>query len=207
MADGLTARYEAAAPTWGRRLTHLTFPAAYRCMVARALELFPPPAGRIEAVDLGAGDGALADALLDALGPRLSLTLVDRSPAMLRAAETRLGPRVTQFVVSDLDHAVLPIGGYDLVAAAHLLEHLPDPGAALIRMAELTKPGGIVILSVSRPHWCSRLVWLSWRHRRFGETEMRALLERAGLADVQCWRHPSGPPRRLSLAYAARRPA
>jgi ubiquinone/menaquinone biosynthesis C-methylase UbiE len=207
MADSLTARYEAAAPHWGRRLERLGFPAAYRAIVVEASHRLPVADGPIAAVDLGAGDGAFAEALLQVLGPRLSLTLVEPSPAMLKAAEARLGAGRAQLVAGTLDSAPLTTGGYDLVAAAHLLEHLPDPQAALERMAALLKPGGLLLLAVSRPHWCSSLVWLNWRHRRFREAEMRQLLNRAGFAEPQCWQPPAGPPRRLSLAYAARRQA
>jgi ubiquinone/menaquinone biosynthesis C-methylase UbiE len=206
MASGLIAAYEAAAPQWGRRLAQLGFPAAYRAMVAEALARVPPKPGPLSALDLGAGDGAFAEALLDRLGPRLSLTLLDRSPAMLRAAEARLGTGRAWLVAGDLDCNAVPTEGYDIVTAAHLLEHLPDPDAALARMATFLKPGGLLILAVSRPHWCSRLVWLTWRHRRYREDEMRAALIRAGFIDLHCWQPPAGPPRRLSLAYAARRP-
>lgn len=206
MASDLTARYDTAAPHWGRRLEWLGFPVAYRAIVAQALALLALPSGRLDAVDLGSGDGAFAEALADHLGHRLSLTLLDRSPAMLRAAEARLGPGRAGPVVGDLHTADLPVGSFDLVTAAHLVEHLPDPLAALARMARLLRPGGVLILTVSRPHWCSRIVWLTWRHRRFHEAEMRALLGKAGYVDLHTWRPATGPPRRLSLAYAARWP-
>jgi ubiquinone/menaquinone biosynthesis C-methylase UbiE len=206
MADRLIARYEAAAPTWGRRLAQLGFPAAYRVIMAEALRRLPPSRGPLAAVDLGAGDGAFSEPLVDLLGPRLSLTLVDRSPAMLRAAEVRLGPRRARMIVGDAASLPLPAGSQDIVIAAHLLEHLPDPEAALVRVRGLLKPGGLLVLAVSRPHWCSHLVWLGWRHRRFREAEVRRALTHAGFADLNCWQPPAGPPRRLSLAYAARRP-
>lgn len=206
MADSLSARYEAAAPTWGRRLTKLGFPVAYRAIMAEALRRFPPPAGELSAVDLGAGDGAFSEPLIDRLGSRLSLTLLDRSPGMLRAAEARLGPGRARMIPGELDSILLPDRSQDIVISAHFLEHLPDPEVALARMARLLRPGGLLILAVSRPHWCSRVVWLGWRHRRFRQAEMLEALGRAGFVDLQSWRLPAGPPRRLSLAYAARRP-
>ncbi|MBL9051152.1 MAG: class I SAM-dependent methyltransferase [Tabrizicola sp.] len=207
MASNLSARYECAAPDWGRRLQRLGFPAAYRAIVARALDGLPLPEGRITALDLGAGDGAFSEALLHGIGPRLELTLVDPSPAMLIAAEARLGRGRARLVQGTLENAPVVADGYDVVAAAHLLEHLPDPEAALGCMASLLKPGGVLLLVVSRPHWCSWIVWLSWRHRRFRETEVRQMLDRAEFVDPQCCQPPAGPPRRLSLAYAARRQA
>lgn len=206
MAGSLSARYEAAAPHWGRRLEKLGFPAAYRAIVAEAVQRLGLPAGPISAIDLGAGDGAFAEALSGQLGPRLSLALLDRSAAMLRAAKHRLGPTAARFTEGDLDCPDLRPDSHDIVSAAHLLEHLPDTDAALARMGALLKPGGILILVVSRPHWCSNLVWLGWRHRRFRAAEIRDALGRAGFVEVQCWQPASGPPRRLSLAYAARRP-
>jgi ubiquinone/menaquinone biosynthesis C-methylase UbiE len=207
MADSLTARYEAAAPTWGRRLAQLGFPAAYRAIMIDALHRHPPPRGQLSVVDLGAGDGAFCEPLVQLLGPRLSLTLLDRSAAMLRAAEARFGPGRARMIVGDLTDLALPASSQDIVTAAHLLEHLPDLDAALAGMIALLKPGGLLVLAVSRPHWCSHFVWLGWRHRRFHEADVRRALTRAGFADVHCWQPPAGPPRRLSLAYAARRPA
>lgn len=207
MAGGLSARYEAAAPLWGRRLAKLGFPAAYHAIVAEALQRLPVPEGRLIGADLGAGDGAFAEALLDVIGSRLSLTLLDPSAAMLRAAEARLHTWQTRMNLGDLEQADLQSAGHELIAAAHLVEHLPDLQAALLRMARLLRPGGVLILAVSRPHWCSRLVWLTWRHRRYSEAEVRLALARAGFTEINCWRPPAGPPRRLSLAYAARRPA
>lgn len=207
MADHLTARYDAAAPAWGRRLAWLGFPAAYRRIVAQVMDAFPLAEGRIDVLDMGAGDGAFAEAVLHVLGRQAALTLVDPSAAMLTAAETRLGKGRVRLIAGNLDSASLVVSAYDLVAAAHLLEHLPDPEASIVRMTALLKPGGVLVLVVSRPHWCSRLVWLSWRHRRFPELEMRRLLAGVGLVDVRCWKPLAGPPRRLSLAYAARRPS
>lgn len=206
MTRDLAARYEAAAPRWGRTLERLGFPAAYRRMVDEALRRLPLPDGPLAALDLGAGDGALAEALAVRLGPRLDLTLIDLSPAMLRAAEARLGRGRARLVVGDLANAPLPPGTVDIVAAAHVLEHLAEPERVLERVAAALKPKGIVLLAVSRPHWCSRLVRLLWGHRLFTEDDLRAALERAGFTEVQCWPLAAGPPRRLSRAYAARRP-
>ncbi len=204
MARTLAALYDAAAPTWGRRMRHLGFPAAYRAIMAEALLRFPPGAGPMTAIDLGAGDGAFAEALADRIGPRLSLSLLDCSAAMLQAADLRLGPGRARLIEGELDAADPPTGGYDVVVSAHLLEHLAGPEAGLARIGRFLRPGGLVILVVSRPHWCSWLVWLAWRHRRYREAEIRAALHGAGFVEIQCWAPPSGPPRRLSLAYAAR---
>lgn len=206
MSPRLSARYDAAAPDWGRRIARLGFPEAYRMLVAEACARLPVPSGRLSALDLGAGDGALAEALRLVIGPRVQLSLVDLSPAMLRAAKARLGPDAAQLIAGDIDTPDLVPGRYDIVASAHLVEHLPDLRAALRRMADLLRPGGTVILCVSRPHWCSRLVWFLWRHRPYSQRDVLAALADAGFAHLHSWQPPAGPPRRLSLAYAARKP-
>jgi ubiquinone/menaquinone biosynthesis C-methylase UbiE len=207
MAPGLSARYDAAAAHWGRRLDRLGFPAAYRSILRQVFQEVPPLPKGARAVDLGSGDGAFSEALLDVLGPDLSLTLVDAAPGMIAAAQDRLGARAQRYVVADVFCPISAAASdWDIVAAAHLIEHLPDLSGAMTRLTGLLAPGGVLILVVSRPHWCSRLVWFLWRHKRFTEAEMRLALAGAGLVDVQCRMMPAGPPRRLSLAYSARKP-
>ena len=47
---------------------------------------------------------------------------------------------------------------FDVVVLADVLEHLPDPDAALARAVELVRPGGLVIVSVpSVTHWQARV--------------------------------------------------
>jgi ubiquinone/menaquinone biosynthesis C-methylase UbiE len=206
MSARLASRYESIAPRWGRRIARLGFPGAYRALVSEALSRLPVSAEALDVLDLGCGDGALAEALANLLGPRAELTLLDLSPAMLRAAEARLGPGRARLVAGDVVSAALAPATRDIVASAHLLEHLPDPRAAARRMADMLRPGGVLILCVSKPHWCSRLVWFAWRHRVFTQYEMLAMLGEAGLTDLHCWQPAVGPPRRLSLAYAGRKP-
>jgi ubiquinone/menaquinone biosynthesis C-methylase UbiE len=212
MTAALSARYDRAAPRWGTRMARLGFPAAYRGLAAEALRRFPlagPPGGPIAMADLGTGDGAFAESLLGALGrdrKRLQVTLVDSAPGMLEAARRRLGPDRARYVLGDADTVALPGAPFDLIGAAHVLEHVPDLHATLGRVRALLKPGGVLVLAVSRPHWCSRLVWLNWRHRMLDPATVRAALAAAGFLDPQDWRLAAGPPRRLSQAYAARKP-
>jgi SAM-dependent methyltransferase len=83
--------------------------------------------------------------------------------------------------VADLQRTGLPDAQYDSVFCAQVLQHLPEPEAALREIARMLKPGGKAILSV--PH----LVWLHnephdyWRFTGHG---LRHLCGKVGLRPV-----------------------
>lgn len=120
---------------------------------------------RLDSVaDIGTGTGDLARAVCDVIRPDRML-LVDTSTAMLAAARQKLAGhapylRARTAALCDLDAR----GALDLVLAGHLIEHLPDPETGLHQLASLVKPGGTLVLAVSRPHWCQWFIWLRWRH-------------------------------------------
>ena len=98
-----------------------------RAALARRLDRIAP-AGRV--LDVGAGDGALLDALRrqgrEALG-------LERSSARADVA------------AADLDEVE---GSWAAIVFWHSLEHLPDPAAALERAAALLAPGGVIVIAV-----------------------------------------------------------
>ena len=98
-----------------------------RSGLARRLDRIAPP-GRI--LDVGAGDGAL----LDALG-RVGREAVGLEPPSGR-------PGVDDADLADLD------GPWAAVVFWHSLEHLPEPGAALERAAALLAPQGVLVVAV-----------------------------------------------------------
>ncbi|WP_298952829.1 class I SAM-dependent methyltransferase [uncultured Methylobacterium sp.] len=51
-------------------------------------------------------------------------------------------------VCDDLDHPHVAAGGFDLVAAHHVLEHLRDPADVVERLAGLLAPGGLLYAAV-----------------------------------------------------------
>ena len=55
-------------------------------------------------------------------------------------------PGVTHRV--DITHVPLPDGGYDVVIANHVLEHIPDDRQAMRELFRLLTPGGVAVLSV-----------------------------------------------------------
>lgn len=72
-------------------------------------------------------------------------------------------------------------GSYDSAICIEVLEHVPQPQAAVAAMARILKPGGVVVISV--PH-LSRLHDLPYDYYRYTEYGLRYLLEQAGLTVV-----------------------
>lgn len=89
------------------------------------------PAGPV--LDVGAGDGAL----LDALAAR------GRNATGLERRSSR--PDVLERELSEVT------GRWDAIVFWHSLEHLRDPGPSLDRAAELLAPGGVVVVAMPNP--------------------------------------------------------
>ncbi len=106
------------------------------------------PEGCGEALDVGCGDGLLARKLAE----RVKCVVgIDKSPEMIACArELATGfPEVT-FFEADFLTADLPAEGYDFICSVTTIHHM-DFEAALIRMRELLRPGGtLVVVGLAR---------------------------------------------------------
>jgi SAM-dependent methyltransferase len=98
-----------------------------RGLLARRLARVAP-AGAV--LDVGAGDGALLDAL----------RAHGREAVGLERASTRSDVRIGE--IADLDER------FAAVVFWHSLEHLREPGSALERAAELLLPGGMLVVTM-----------------------------------------------------------
>jgi SAM-dependent methyltransferase len=70
---------------------------------------------------------------------------IELNAGMTDYARRTLGVEV---ITTGLDQADLEPNGFDLACAFHVVEHLPDPVAALRRIAAAVKPGGWVAVEV-----------------------------------------------------------
>lgn len=113
---------------------------------------------RARAVDLGAGTGALAGAILGGI-PRAHAVLVDIDPSMLDAAAARLaahGERAELRCATFEDAlTALGAGGADAVVASLALHHVREPEhkrALYARIHEALAPGGVFLMADATVH-------------------------------------------------------
>lgn len=120
---------------------------AYENARADVQALVPPGARRI--LDLGCASGALGAALK----ARQPCAVVGVEADAAYAADARA--RLDEVIVADLaalDPA--PLGRFDCLIAADVLEHLVDPWAVLARCATALEPGARCVISLPNArHW------------------------------------------------------
>lgn len=154
-------------------------------------------AGPLALLDVACNDGWMA-VNLHAAWPDLTYHGLDLNPDCIKRAKGRQVPG-SRFVVAAAEEASTaarrdisikrPLGGYDVVVAYELVEHVRDPDAVLAAMASVCKPGGSLFVSTplgactggDLPHW-----WVlepAGHVRAFTPTTFAQLLQRHGSCD------------------------
>ena len=194
----LAHRYSKVAFDWAARMDKLGYAGAYRGFAGIVLDHVQRPRSLC---DIGCGSGAFARAVAQVYGGIIpALTLVDPSQRMLNTAMIALAPASHALDVQKTTLAGAT-GRFDMVLAAHVIEHCPDMPAAFTQLAALIGPNGHLLLVVSRPHWCQWLIWPLWRHRWFTPDQLIAAGRDAGLTHLLTHNFTAGPPSRTSLGY------
>lgn len=121
------------------------FMGRYSSLLAPIFADFAGVAGKLTAVEVGCGPGALTGVLADRLGAE-AVTAVDPSPPFVAAARERF-PGVT---VREAAAESLPFDDslFDLSLAQLVVHHMSDPVAGVREMARVTAPGGTVAACV-----------------------------------------------------------
>jgi SAM-dependent methyltransferase len=131
-------------------------------------------------VEIGCGNGSVMR-FLEWHG--IDVTGIDlyREPLVFSAQRSR-----APVYQADAYHTPFPDGGFDVVGAFDVLEHLDDDFAALREMHRICAPGGIVLLTVPAHGWLwSRFDTLSNHRRRYRRPELLGLLRRAGFSPIR----------------------
>ncbi len=105
--------------------------------------------GTVRLLDVGCADGRLLDWYkASSVGPRLETHGIEMNEAAAASARRR-GHRVVSGRF-EVDSELEP-GSFDLILAAHVIEHVDDPERFARRASELLAPGGVFV--VHTPNW------------------------------------------------------
>ncbi|MEV6303941.1 methyltransferase domain-containing protein [Actinoplanes sp. NPDC051861] len=131
-----------------------------------AVRLAGVRAGQV-ALDVGCGTGRALPALADAVGPTGRVIGLDFTPDMLTAAQKAHRDECAALVLADARRLPVADASADVVFAAGLVHHLPDPVAGLAELARVTRPGGT--LAIFHPTGRAQLAARHGRTLRKGE--------------------------------------
>ena len=148
-----------------------------RAEFRRVLDALPVRTGKL--LEIGCAYGFF----LDEAAERFEVTGVEIADAA-RAACVERGHAVAR----ELDEAVLARGPFDAAAMLDVIEHLPDPGAVLARLATAMRPGApLAITTGDFGSVLARVMGRRWRLMTppqhlwfFSRATLGALLERHG---------------------------
>lgn len=203
--------YDRASATWADKLAGLGVPWAYEAVLRDVLSgqercFF---GAHTHVLDCGVGTGALSVALSRVAGASFFLDAVDLSPAMLETAKAVFEAEGINVRLRQADIRALPYPDdhFDLVMAGHVLEHLPDDGQALAELVRVLKPGGCLVVCLTRRSLLGAYVQLKWRTHLYSRKDAEGWLSQNGLSGVRCSRVRDGTWfKQLSIVCMGRKP-
>src|ERR1051326_7977069 len=140
-------------------------------LILDVLRAHRPASGWRNVLDVGCGDGLFFDALAQLDG----VTLVEGVEPDASLV-SRDGPHYDRIHVAPFDARFQPGRRYSLVLMLDVLEHLPDPAAAVSHAISLLEPDGVLLATV--PAFMS--LWtrhdeLNHHYTRYTEQTFRAM--------------------------------
>ncbi|HEY9620264.1 MAG TPA: class I SAM-dependent methyltransferase [Crinalium sp.] len=200
----LSQTYDQAACWWHQHLRLLGYGHAYRALW-RSLEntgMLSLWKDNSQICDCGIGTAALSLNLAQTIHSTLQITGVDISSEMLNTAHQKLSNAKIIHQLCQSDVRKLPFGdrSFDGVISAHMLEHLPDPKQGLQEMVRILRPNAPMVLIVTQAGLLGTLIQWHWGNRCFSQKELSALMQEAGLVNLQFVPFPFGLARFSSMA-------
>lgn len=137
-------------------------------LVLEALARLRAVRGRgLDVLDVGCGNGSALTRLLAYPGDRV--LGIDTHAPSIEYASREFGSEGLSFRLSDCETLPEAAQRFDAIVCADVLEHLPDPGAALRCVERLLRPGGRLLVTVPNGYgpfelesWLSRLPLIGW---------------------------------------------
>jgi SAM-dependent methyltransferase len=144
-------------------------------LILWALECYFPHARRL--LEVGCGTGFVLKAIRERF-PEMEIVGADQSDEALRIAGERSAVALVRADARDLPFE----SDFDVVCAFDVLEHIDEDVDVLCQMAEATRPGGGVLMTVPQYRWLWSAADEYGRHqRRYSKREIEAKVGHAGL--------------------------
>ncbi|MFN4261199.1 MAG: class I SAM-dependent methyltransferase [Gemmataceae bacterium] len=134
-------------------------------------------------IDAGMGTGVW----LAEMGQRCRVLGLDDHEESIRLAQPRLQTVGGQALQTSLDAVGLPSGCATAITMLDVLEHMDDDAGALREMIRLTRPGGVLIITVPALRW----LWSDWdvvlhHRRRYHYSDLLQLVRQPGVELLHC---------------------
>lgn len=184
----LADRYDAVAKGWQRTAQRYQLQTAYRqpLFASGAPAALDRKAGETQVLDCGVGSGSLSMALHGLLTEPVIWHGIDTSSKMLHTADAVMQQSGLVARLQQADVRSIPYSdeSFDMVMAAHVLEHLPYPHHALKEMVRVLKPGGRLFICITRRSLFGALIQMRWRTWAVTEPQGLAWLHACKLSDI-----------------------
>ena len=156
------------SPETGRRTAHrFQLEPAYQepLIESGAPAVLARAGAQARSLDCGIGSGSLSLSLNSTLSKQIAYHGIDMSSEMLTTADIAMQQAGLSPTLEQADILSIPYAdqSFDLVMAAHVLEHLPGPRRALIEMIRVLKPGGLLFICMTLWSFFGALIQLRWR--------------------------------------------
>ena len=184
----LANRYDTVSGNWERTAGRFQLEAAYQkpLLASQVATVLGQAGPQAQVLDCGVGSGSLSIALDRILTDPVIFHGIDTSAKMLVQARSKMQSAGLRAHFKQADILSLPHDdqSFDVVMAAHVLEHLPDPKRAFREMVRVLKPGGMVFVCATRPSLFGALIQLKWRTLAVTEEQGVAWLRACQLTEI-----------------------
>jgi SAM-dependent methyltransferase len=158
-------------------------------------------------VDIGAGDGAMAELIAP---QSTSLLCIDPSPAMLTAARARINSLHLRHVTCvEGNGEALPCANHsaDTVLFLQSLQYIGQPDKALREAERILAPGGTLVIVTLLKHDYVEADAFGHRHRGFTPEQLRAWSSPLQLHQMDILPRETRSPHFQTLIFSAKKPS
>ena len=165
--EDLARQYDAASGSWSRTARRFQLETAYLIpsLAYSAATVLAEARSESRVLDHEIETGSLSIALGNILPDPIVHRGIDVSSEMLAAADVEMRHAGMSSQLEQADILSIPHAdeSFDVVMAAHVLEHLLEPQRALTEMIRVLKPGGVLFVCMTRRSAFGTLIQVRWR--------------------------------------------